>query len=63
MKPCLRVVAGAAGLLVVCLIAGATSAQKPGGVLQISHRDSPGEHVDARGGDDLDRRPDDGGVQ
>ena len=41
MKPCLRVVAGAAGLLVVCLIAGATSAQKPGGVLQISHRDSP----------------------
>ena len=41
MKPCLRVVAGAAGLLVVCLIAGVTSAQKPGGVLQISHRDSP----------------------
>ena len=41
MKPCLRVVAGAAGLVVVCLIAGATSAQKPGGVLQISHRDSP----------------------
>ena len=41
MKPCLRVAAGAAGLLVVCLIAGATSAQKPGGVLQISHRDSP----------------------
>src|SRR6202030_3068067 len=41
MKPCLRAVAGAAGLLVVWLIAGTASAQKPGGVLQISHRDSP----------------------
>ena len=41
MKPCLRAVAGAAWLLVVWLIAGTASAQKPGGVLQISHRDSP----------------------
>ena len=41
MKPCLRAVAGAARLLVVWLIAGTASAQKPGGVLQISHRDSP----------------------
>ena len=40
-EPCPRAVAGAAGLLVVCLIAGTASAQKPGGVLQISHRDSP----------------------
>ena len=40
-EPCPRAVAGAAGLLVVWLIAGTASAQKPGGVLQISHRDSP----------------------
>jgi hypothetical protein len=41
MKRCLRAFAGAAGLLGVWLIAETASAQKPGGVLQISHRDSP----------------------
>ena len=41
MKRGLRAFAGAAGLLVVWLIAETASAQKSGGILQISHRDSP----------------------
>jgi peptide/nickel transport system substrate-binding protein len=41
MKHCLRAFAGAAGLLAAWLIAETAFAQKPGGVLQISHRDSP----------------------
>ena len=41
MKRGLRAFAGAAGLLVVWLLAVTASAQNPGGVLQISHRDSP----------------------
>jgi hypothetical protein len=44
MKPCLRVVAGAAGLLVVCLIAGATSAQKPGRKERVQRPRLDGRH-------------------
>src|ERR1700740_3739219 len=32
-------------------------AQKPGGILRISHFEQPGEHVDARRGDGAANRP------
>ncbi len=41
MKRCVRTFAVTAGLLVMWLIAETAFAQKPRGVLQISHRDSP----------------------
>jgi peptide/nickel transport system substrate-binding protein len=41
MQRGLRALASAAGLLIACLIAEPAFAQRPGGVLQVAHRDSP----------------------
>jgi hypothetical protein len=38
-------------------------AQKPGSVLKVYHRDSPGQHVGSRGGEPVDLDADDGGAK
>jgi hypothetical protein len=46
MMPRLRTLATAGGLLVAILVVDPALAQKPGGALQVAHRDSPARVFD-----------------
>src|SRR5215467_15619345 len=64
MKRKIRAFAATGGLLIALSAVTPASAQKPGGVLKIYHRDSPASmSIDPRRGDQLDRDPDDGRLQ
>jgi hypothetical protein len=63
MKAGSRVLAAASSLTLALLITGVAFAQKTGGILKISHFDSPGEHVAPRGVDRCGAAAGHGGIQ